>query len=145
MERAARLSAPAGLAAFHQLAPATNLDLDPVLAGGRPDAAPGGLALAVADALDLIEAGDGVADVTGVVERLFAFLRKSERLGRHAILLPGAEPGRSPFDSCATSPRALLAPGALDVPARRSLLLLGGHVVPPLPWDQPDTVTISLS
>src|SRR4030081_1530353 len=113
--------------------------------GGRPDPAPCGLPLAVAHPFDLIESRDGVADVARVVERLLTFLGKSEGLCRHAMLLPGAQPGRSPFDLSATSPRALHAAGALDVLARCRLLLLGGHLGASLSFFQPGNATITLS
>ena len=45
----------------------------------------------VADALDLVETGDRVADVPRVVERLLAVLGEGERARRHAVLLALAQ------------------------------------------------------
>ena len=46
--------------------------LDAELLGGGFDVVEGLFAFGVGDVLDLVEAGDGVADVGGVVERLLA-------------------------------------------------------------------------
>src|SRR5437879_5316195 len=74
-------------APFHQRAPASGLDLDAVFPGRCADALPCRLALRVADALDLVEAGDRVAHVTGVVERLLPFPREGEAARGHAVFL----------------------------------------------------------
>src|SRR5947209_383229 len=70
------------------LAPALLVDLDAELFRRRLDVFPGFVALAVGDALDLIEAGDRVADVGRVLERLLALLgeRKLTRVDGVAVL-----------------------------------------------------------
>src|SRR5207237_5420041 len=77
----------AGFPASHQLAPAAFVNLDAEFLRRRSNAPPGRVPLAVADALDLVEAGDCVADVTGVVKRLIAFFLKRDRMGPHPSLL----------------------------------------------------------
>jgi len=54
---------------------------------GRFDVGEGLLALVVGDVFDLVEAGDGVADVRGVCERLFAPVGKSVDGGRECVAL----------------------------------------------------------
>src|SRR5437763_9288921 len=66
-----------GVRLLPQLAPALLADFDPVLLGGALDPAPGRVALGVADPFDLIEAGDRVAHVAGVVERLLAWEKRT--------------------------------------------------------------------
>src|SRR5690348_7782037 len=70
----------AGLAALHERAPATGFDVHAEPARGCADATPGGLALLVGDAFYLVEAGDRVAHVPRVVQRLLALLRKRKVL-----------------------------------------------------------------
>src|SRR5450432_3174116 len=54
------------------------MDLDAEFLGRRGDALPGRAALRVGDAFDLIEAGDGVADVGRVLDRLLALFGERE-------------------------------------------------------------------
>src|SRR5438067_3975505 len=84
--------AAAGFSALHQLAPALDMGLHPELLRCRLDPPPSCLSLGFADTFDLIEAGDRIANVTGIIERLLAFLRKCKGLRRHPILLPRTEP-----------------------------------------------------
>src|SRR4051794_29404237 len=90
-----------------------------MLLGGALYPAPGCIAFVVANAFHLIEAGDRVAHVAGVVERLLALLRKRElilvelvALGfakfGHWILLP--LPKRANRNACSKS--SCLSPGA---------------------------------
>src|SRR2546423_13601512 len=62
------------LPSLHQLAPALDLNLDAVFSGGRLDTPPCRPALAVTHALDLVKAGDGVADVPRIVQRFLPLL-----------------------------------------------------------------------
>src|SRR2546423_349853 len=101
--------------------------------GARVDAPPGCLSLRVAHTFDLIEAGDRVANVTGIIERLLAFLGKCKGLRRHPILLPSTEPRRFLRHPGTPSSGALHRPRALDVLSGCRLLLLGGHALPPSP------------
>jgi hypothetical protein len=73
-----------GVRLFAQVAPTGFGDLDGVLLGGGLDAPEGGVARAVADTLGLVEAGDGVADVGGVVQRLLPLFRGGEGVGGKA-------------------------------------------------------------
>src|SRR5207248_2978924 len=75
------------LPALHQPAPALDLNLDAVLSGSRLDAPPGRLPLAVTDALDLVKAGDRVANVPCIVQRFLSLPWEGERLRRHPIFL----------------------------------------------------------
>src|SRR5689334_12433297 len=59
-----------------ELAPALFAHLDTVLVGRLLDPTPRRVAFIVADALHLVEAGDRVAHVARVVDRLLALLRK---------------------------------------------------------------------
>src|ERR1700716_918247 len=99
---------------------------------GRLDPPPGRLALAVAHALDLVEAGDRIANMTGVIEWLLALLWKSKGLRRHPILLPGAQPRRFLRDPRTPSAGGLRGTRSLDVLSGCGLLLLGCHRWPPL-------------
>src|SRR5258708_5269089 len=83
--------AACGLPALHQRPPAFGFHLDAVLPGGRSNPPPGGVALRLADAFNLVETSDGVAHVTCVVQRLLALLGKSECSSRHAVLLSRAQ------------------------------------------------------
>src|SRR4051812_21642624 len=76
-----------------QLAPALLADLDAVLLGGALDAAPRRVALVVADAFDLVEPGDRVAHMAGVVQRLLALLGKSELVLVQRVAMLGVEFG----------------------------------------------------
>src|SRR5947209_9554194 len=83
------------------LAPAFFLHFDAVLVGGFLDPPPCRVALIVADAFDLVEAANRVADVAGVVERLLAFFGKGELVLVEAVALLFAEfcHGVAPFTS----------------------------------------------
>src|SRR5439155_8695014 len=106
------LGAAPRLAAFHQLTPALDVDLDAEFFRRRLDPPPGGLPFGGAHALDLVEAGDRVAHVTGVAERLLASLRKGKSLRGHPVLLLGTEPGRFLRNPRAARPGALHRAGA---------------------------------
>src|SRR5438132_3258481 len=86
-----RASVLAGLAALEEVAPVVGGDVDVERAGGRPDALPGLVPLGVGHALDLVEAGDGVADVGGVGERLLALVGEGEGAVGHPVLLGRAQ------------------------------------------------------
>jgi hypothetical protein len=64
---------------------------DAIVFGCGFDVGEGLFALVVGDILDLVEAGDCVADVRGVVERLFALFRKGVDGGRKIVALLGVE------------------------------------------------------
>src|SRR5689334_2303102 len=75
------------LRAFAQVAPVALLDVDAVVLGGFLDVGERQVAVGVGDALDLIEAGQGVPDVGRVRQRLLALLGKGEdALGQVAPL-----------------------------------------------------------
>jgi len=90
-------AAPAAPAALHELTPAAGVNLDTEFARGGSDSPPGCVALGVADALDLVETGDGVAHVPRVVEGLFALFGKRETLSGHPIALTLAQRVASGF------------------------------------------------
>jgi len=69
------------------------LHLDPVVFCGGFDVREGLLAFVVGDVFDLVEAGDGVADVRGVVERLF-FACRGMRRRRRGVRCAPWRPGR---------------------------------------------------
>src|SRR5439155_18654696 len=123
----------AGLSASHQLAPATFVNLDTEFLRSCSDTPPSRLPLAIADALDLVETGDCVADVTRVVQRLLAFFWKRKRLGPHSILLLCAQTRGLFRDTRPARPSALHRSRPLDVFPGRRLLLLCRHDQPPLP------------
>src|ERR1700740_793122 len=104
-------------------------DLDPVLPGRRLDATPRGVGLGIADALDLVEARDRIADVTCVDERLFPFLGKCELRGRDLVLRVGAQWMRAAFGrgACGAAGRRNSL-GFLDVASGGCFLTFGGHV-----------------
>ena len=54
------------------------MHLDPELLRSRENVLPSRVAFRVGDALHLVEAGNGVAHMRGVLERLLALLRKCE-------------------------------------------------------------------
>src|SRR5438046_5110854 len=115
----------------HQLAPDSGLDLDAVLARGGADPPPGGDAFFVGHTLDLVEAGDRVADVAGVVERLLALLREGKGAGAHAVSLPGRQAWRALRDPGAMRTATLGAARLRDVAPCRGFLAGGGHAKPP--------------
>ncbi len=108
---------PRGFAASEQLAPVVGRDLDIEFLGCGPDPLPGSIPLGVADPFDLVEAGDGIANVGGVVERLLAFGGKREGVLVELLLLGPRT----------VSPGALHLSGSLEIPAGCFLLLGGGH------------------
>src|SRR6188474_313410 len=79
--------------AFRQFAPALLSDLDAELLRRRQDALPRGIALGIGHAVDLIEARDRVADVTGILERLLALVRKCEVLAGQVVTVVGLQTG----------------------------------------------------
>src|SRR6185369_10612100 len=87
---AARASVPFALP-LPELAPALFLDLDPIFLRRRLDALPGFVALLVGHPLDLVEAGDRVAHVAGVLQRLFALLREGEGAGGEIVAVLGVQ------------------------------------------------------
>src|SRR4051812_23153432 len=114
-----------------------------MLVGGRLDPAPGRVTLVVGYVFDLVEAGDRVAHVARVVERLLAFLRESELIFVEAVALlflefghcgspltgkrapPGEAPQSmpaQPHSTPASSLRAHCKPG----PLRRAVLKPSG-------------------
>lgn len=65
-----------------KLAPVLLIQLNSVFLRGRLDALPGGVAFNVGHPLHLLETGDCVAQVGGVMDRFFPFLGESEvRIG----------------------------------------------------------------
>ena len=62
---------------FAKIVPVGFGHFDTVVFGCGLDVGEGLFALVVGDIFHLVEAGDGVADVGGVVERLFAFSGKA--------------------------------------------------------------------
>ena len=66
-----------GVGFFTQVMPVGFRHFYAVVFGGGFNVGEGVFAFVVGDILDLVEAGDGVADVGGVVERLFAFSGKA--------------------------------------------------------------------
>jgi hypothetical protein len=60
--------------------------------GGVFDAFPRFIAVGVCYTLDLIESGNGVSDMSGVVDRFFALLRESEFAALKAIALGFVNP-----------------------------------------------------
>ena len=76
---------------FVEVVPVDFGHFDTVVFGRGFDVGEGLFALVVGDVLDLVEAGDCVADVRGVVERLFAFIGKGVDGGRKIVALLGVE------------------------------------------------------
>src|SRR5258706_5215649 len=72
---------------LHQRPPPSDVDLGPELSTRCPNAPPGGIALSVRNALNLVESRHRVANVARVGDRLLALLRESEALGRKPVLL----------------------------------------------------------
>jgi NitT/TauT family transport system permease protein len=107
-----RLSASA-LLVLPELAPARLADVDAELGGRRLDALPRGVALVVGDALDLVEARDGVAHVARVLERLLSLLLEGELALGDVLAIVGVELGHvSLLKGCATARPAGAGPGA---------------------------------
>jgi hypothetical protein len=71
-----------GVGLFPQVVPIGFGHCDTVVFCGGFDVGEGLFALGVGDVFDLVEAGDGVADVRGVVQRLFSLVGKSVDRGR---------------------------------------------------------------
>ena len=72
-------------------------EFDIELLGGFLDVGKGLVAFGVGNVFDLIEAGDRVADVGGIVERLLALLGKGEGAFVQAVALVRRERGRGLF------------------------------------------------
>src|SRR5260370_39572563 len=72
---------------LHQRPPPSNVDLDPELSGRGPNAPPGGIALSVRNASNLVESRHRVAHVARVGDRLLALLGEGEALRRKPVLL----------------------------------------------------------
>jgi len=102
----------AGFAASHQGPPASGGDLDPELAGGRPDAPPHRVALSIRDALDLVESRHRVAHVTRVVQR-FLPLGGETRTWTPASGSPGGRWGPARASVFVSRAPAGSAPGEL--------------------------------
>jgi hypothetical protein len=80
-----------GVGLFAKIVPVGFGHFDTVMFGCSFDVGEGLFALVVGDILDLVETGDGVADVRGVVERLFALFGKGVNGGRKIVALLGVE------------------------------------------------------
>ena len=80
-----------GVGLFAKIMPVCFGHFDTVVFCRRFDIGEGLFALVIGDILDLVEAGDGVADVRGVVERLFALFWKGVNGGREIVALVGVE------------------------------------------------------
>jgi len=76
---------------FTKIMPVGFGHIDTVVFGCGFDVCEGLFAFVVGNILDLVEAGDGVADVRGVVERLFALFWKGVNGGREIVALVGVE------------------------------------------------------
>jgi hypothetical protein len=81
----------AGVGLFAEIVPVGFGHFDIVVLGCSFDVGEGLFALVVGDVLDLVEAGDCVADVRGIVERLFAFIGKGVDGGRKIVAPLGVE------------------------------------------------------
>jgi hypothetical protein len=80
-----------GVGFFAEVVPVGFGHFDTIVFGRRFDVGEGLFALVIGDILDPIEASDCVADVRGVVERLFAFFGKSVNGGGKIVALLGVE------------------------------------------------------
>jgi imidazolonepropionase-like amidohydrolase len=76
---------------FTEIMPVGFVHFNTVVFGCSFDVGKGLFALVVGNIFHLVEAGDGVADVGGVVKRLFALLRKGVDRGRKVVTLFGVE------------------------------------------------------
>src|SRR6201996_4758380 len=93
---AAVLAALAALAALGQVPPVGLGHLDVVALRGGHDPLPRLIPLGVADPLNLVEAGDRVAYVPLVRQRLLALLREGEILVRQVVLPVGSHDASFP-------------------------------------------------
>jgi hypothetical protein len=82
------------------------VDLDPELVGSLLDAVPRLVLFLLADALDLVKAGDRIADVAGVLERFLALLRDGEGALGQIVTLFFVEFGHSWSPSVETTNRS---------------------------------------
>src|SRR4029079_3098360 len=89
-----------------KLAPALLAHFDIEFVGRLLDPPPRCVALVVAHALDLVEAGNRVAHVAGIVQRLLALFRKCELVLIESVTLLFAQFGHSPLVSAAINARA---------------------------------------
>src|SRR5690242_12527094 len=104
-----RERAGSALAALGQLAPALLVHLDAELLRRREDALPRRIALRVAHALDLVEAGDGIAHMRSILQRLLALVRKGELLAGQVVAILGLESGHGNLRATLRSRRAATA------------------------------------
>jgi len=80
-----------GVRFFAQLVPVGFGHLDAVVFCGGFDVGEGLIALVIGDIFDLVEAGDGVADVRGIVEGLLALVGECVDGGGEFVTLFGVE------------------------------------------------------
>jgi hypothetical protein len=74
-----------GVGLLAEVVPVAFFDLYAVVFGGGLDVGEGLFAFVVGDVFDLVEAGDGVADVRGVVQGLLALVGKGVDRGREIV------------------------------------------------------------
>src|SRR5204862_6126205 len=115
-------------AALEEIAPVVRLDLDVELLCRCTDPLPRAIAFGVADALDLVEARNGVADVAGVAERFLPFLGERECCITQPVLLSGAHPLRAAGNLGTVHAGTLHLAGLLDVAPGRLFPLSRCHV-----------------
>src|SRR5262249_44593398 len=121
-------------AALGEVAPAGLRYLDVIALRGGHDPLPRLVALGVAHPFYLVEAGDRVADVPRVRQRLLALLGEGEFLVRQVVLLRRAHALALAGDLLAVRPGALRVPGLGDVLPGRFLLPAGSHDEAPFRW-----------
>jgi hypothetical protein len=114
-----------------EVAPVVGLDLDIEPLGRGLDAPPCFVAIAIADAFDLVEAGDGVTNVCGIGERFLARLGKGEVARTEVVLLGRAHPLGSAWHPLALRTGALGCSSLCEVSSSSLLLLLRRHRRPP--------------
>ena len=76
-----------GVKLLAEIVPAAFGHLDSVVVGCGFDVGEGLFPLLVGDVLDLVETGDGIADMRGVAEWFFAFVGESEYGGGQFVAL----------------------------------------------------------
>src|SRR5262245_35549896 len=120
---------PAGISAtfLGQVPPAGGGNLDVMAFGGGEDPLPRPVPLSVADAFNLVEAGDRVAHMPGVGQRLLALVGEGEVLVRQPVFFRGAYALAAARDLRAVCPGALRLPGLGDVAPGGLFLPGGGH------------------
>src|SRR6202035_2448092 len=125
------------VAAVSELPPVRFRYVDVVAFRGGQDPLPRLVALRIADPFDLVEAGDRVAHVPRVRQRLLALLGEGELLVRQFVLLRGAQAFALTRDILAVRPVTLRVPGLDDVAPGRFLLPVGRHDAPFSRWSRP--------